>query len=122
MNKLIIFYFCSIFIVLSCKVSLLSENKVFNELFNANEIKYTNIDKKIFTITNESKIKEFISIISKAKKGATVFIALEFFEIRMPKDNSIKMQRNKEFIKVNGISFLLSQKDNKKLNIFLERL
>ena len=105
--------------LLECNVYRLSDcykNLLVNEIiYNSSELK------EDFSITNKSDIEKFIGIISKGKRTPSKFISLEKFDLKMQEGGVILMNRNDRFIRIDGLSFVLTKKDNAELDSILEK-
>ena len=83
------------------------------------EITYKRSMKQDVIVNDGLKIKNIISILNLAKRTPVKFICIE--EIIMKKDNGeiISIKKNKQFLIVNGITFILNPNQNDQLNKLL---
>lgn len=89
--------------------------------FSIKEVIYFH-EKRAIRITNSIDIEEFFRIISKAKKVKSKFISLENFELILADGSKVLMNRSHEFIRINGVSYILSNKNNETLTSFINKI
>ena len=90
------------------------------KMFPSVEITYTDSKKNVVKVTDKEQMESIISIIGEAKKKPAKFIIIEEIQIKKEGGEYIKISKNKEFISINGVTFILRKMHSEKLNKWLQ--
>jgi hypothetical protein len=120
MNKIVVFF--SIVCALSwigCKAQ--KNMATYVDLSSPIEVIYTNSDGIVYSTETQDKMKAIIEILNGAKKTPAKFIALE--EIRLNKNDgtAVLIRKNKEFLNIDGVTYILKRKSANQLDELLQK-
>lgn len=90
------------------------------KMFPSVEITYTDSKKNVVKVADKEQMESIISIIGEAKKTPAKFIIIEEIQIKKEGGEYIKISKNKEFISINGVTFILRKMHSEKLNKLLQ--
>lgn len=117
MSKKVLFCIIACINFCSCKVQ--QKLKDYYSPISPIEVIYVNSKQDSIFIVDDIKVSSIVDKIIKAKRVPAKFISTEEIKIKERNGKTVVINRNNEFLKANGVTYILKKSDCKKLNILL---
>lgn len=120
MNRIIVFFsvVCTLFYG-GCKAQ--KNMGTYVNLSSSIEVVYTNSSKITYSIENQDKIQVIVELLDNAKRTPAKFIAIEEIRIIKKDGTTVLIKKNKEFLNIDGITYILKKKSANKLDELLQK-